>query len=210
MSAPTDRSAPAPPPGGPDWWVMVRKFLQKGKAVASFAPSSRFLVREMLRGIDFRQTRVLVELGAGLGPITAEIIKRAVGTPCKLLIVEFDPDFCRTLRERFAGSPAEIVEGDATELDRMLDERGLGPADQIISGLPVPSFPKPIQEKLIAAVRRRLAPGGEFRQLTVMPWVYWRLYRRYFENVRFRLVLRNLPPGGVYLCRGVKPGEPAA
>jgi phospholipid N-methyltransferase len=37
-----------------------------------------------------------------------------------------------------------------------------------------------------------------------MPWVYKRFYRRRFESVRFKLVARNIPPGGVYLCRGVK------
>ena len=51
-------------------------------------------------------------------------------------------------------------------------------------------------------VGRRLAPGGTFRQLTHMPWVYYSLYRGYFEEVRFQLVPLNLPPGGVYICRG--------
>ena len=28
------------------------------------------------------------------------------------------------------------------------------------------------------------------------------MYRRYFQDIRFRFVFRNLPPGGVYVCRG--------
>jgi phospholipid N-methyltransferase len=92
---------------------MTRKFLKKGTTVASIAPSSRYLVREMLAGIDFGRTRTLVELGAGLGPITAEIVRRAAGTSCRLLIVEYEPDFCKKLRERFAGTPAEIIQGDS-------------------------------------------------------------------------------------------------
>ena len=43
-----------------------------------------------------------------------------------------------------------------------------------------------------------------FRQLTVMPLIYYKLYRRYFEDVRFRFVPLNLPPGGVYVCRGYR------
>jgi phosphatidylethanolamine/phosphatidyl-N-methylethanolamine N-methyltransferase len=43
-----------------------------------------------------------------------------------------------------------------------------------------------------------------------MPWVYRRLYRRYFEEVRFQLVPLNFPPAGVYICRGYKPAAPGA
>jgi hypothetical protein len=35
-----------------------------------------------------------------------------------------------------------------------------------------------------------------------MPWVYWTMYRRYFRDVSFKLVPLNLPPGGVYYCKG--------
>jgi hypothetical protein len=34
--------------------------------------------------------------------------------------------------------------------------------------------------------------------------IYYRLYCRYFEDVRFRFVPMNLPPGGVYVCRGYR------
>ena len=56
-------------------------------------------------------------------------------------------------------------------------------------------------------VRPAARPGGEFRQLTTAPWLYRRLYRRYFREVSFRLVVWNLPPGGVYYCRGWIPPE---
>jgi hypothetical protein len=41
-----------------------------------------------------------------------------------------------------------------------------------------------------------------------MPLIYYKLYARYFEDVRFRFVPLNLPPGGVYVCRGFR-GEAA-
>ena len=43
-----------------------------------------------------------------------------------------------------------------------------------------------------------------FRQLTVMPLVYYRLYRGYYDDVSFRFVPLNVPPGGVYVCRGYR------
>jgi hypothetical protein len=40
-----------------------------------------------------------------------------------------------------------------------------------------------------------------------MPLVYYKLYRRYFDDVQFRFVAANLPPGGVYVCRGYRGGS---
>src|SRR5262249_49742064 len=64
-------------PKGPDWWLMLRAFVQQGKRIASFAPSSVFMARKILSGIDWTSTKTIVELGAGPGPITAELIKVA-------------------------------------------------------------------------------------------------------------------------------------
>ena len=186
---------------GPDWWLMLTKFVRQGTAIASFAPSSRWLARSLIKGIDFDRAKVIVELGAGTGPITAELLKR-VRPETRLVSIERDPDFCTRLRKKFPD--ADIVEGDAAKLDSILAERGIDQACHIISGLPLPSFPAPLRDAILASSARRLAPDGTFRQITNMPWVYYRLYRGYFENVRFRLVPLNLPPGGVYVCRGYR------
>ena len=50
---------------------------------------------------------------------------------------------------------------------------------------------------------------GTFRQLTVMPLIYYRMYVRYFDDIRFRFCPWNLPPGGVYVCRGFRPDSVA-
>ena len=61
-----DKLSPRPS-GGPDWWLMLRKFVSHGTAIASFSPSSRFLARSMLRGIDWVRARCVVELARGPG-----------------------------------------------------------------------------------------------------------------------------------------------
>jgi phospholipid N-methyltransferase len=183
----------------PDWWLFLTKFLRQGTAIAALAPSSRWLARAVVAGIDFSQARCLVELGAGTGPITTELL-RAVGPQCRVLIIERDPDFCQRLRQRFP--QADIVQADAFDLEKLLDQRGIGQVDHVISGLPLPSIPPPERERLLALIGRRLTSGGTLRQLTHMPYVYFGMYRGYFDDVRFRLVARNLPPGGVYECRG--------
>lgn len=197
--ADADPSPAALKKGVPDGWLFFTKFLQQGTGIAALAPSSRWLAQALVQGIDFARARCVVELGAGTGPITRELLQAAAGR-CRVIIVERDAEFCERLRQRFPG--AEIVQADAGHLECYLEENRIGTVDHIISGLPLPSFPPAQREHLLAAVGRRLAPGGTFRQLTHMPWVYYRLYSQYFTDVSFRLILRNLPPGGVYTCRG--------
>lgn len=191
-------------PQGPDWWLMVKAFFRQGRKIASVAPSSRFMARKIIDGIDWEQAKCIVELGAGTGPITAEIIKR-VRPHTNLMVIELDPTLCGRLKARFQGLPnVDVIQGDATQFDKLLAERGIPQVDHVLSGLPLPSFPEDLRNAVIKTSARTLAPHGTFRQLTVMPLIYYKMYSRYFDTVRFRFVPWNLPPGGVYVCRGFK------
>ena len=188
-----------------DFSLFLGKFLKHGTAIASLAPSSPWLSRTTVRNVDWERARVLVELGAGTGPITRVLAERK-HPDCRLVVLERDPDFSRVLRERFRDRPnLDIVEGDCRDLATILAQRGIAHADTIISGLPVPSFPKDLQRDLFRVVRQVLAPSGWFNQITEMPLVYWRFYRRFFDEVHFAFEPRNLPPAGAYFCRGPKP-----
>jgi phospholipid N-methyltransferase len=184
--------------------LVLRKFLSNVKTVATIAPSSRSLSRAIVRGIDWSKTKCVVELGAGTGPVT-DVLVKAAPPGVRVIINEYLPDFCVHLRRRFPD--AEIVEGDARRLTEILDERGTTHVDYILSGLPLTHFTKVDRDTVIEQAAKLLGDDGEFRQLTTIPWIYRRLYRRYFKDVRFKLVLWNLPPGGVYFCRGHIPPE---
>lgn len=198
-------SGPVPRPGqgasgrAPDWLLFFGKFLRHGAAIASFLPSSTVLSRAVAGGIDFAGCRCVVELGAGTGPITAELL-RLTPPGCRTVILERDRDFCARLRERFPG--ADVAQADANDLEQILAERGIEQVDHFVCGLPLPSFRRNNRDRILEVVRRRLRPGGTFLQLTHMPWVYYRLYRKYFAEVRFHFVLLNFPPAGYYTCRG--------
>lgn len=184
--------------------LFLGKFLRHGTQIASLAPSSPWLSRATVRGVDWAHAKVLIELGAGTGPITRVIADRA-RPDCRVLVLERDADFARILRDRFGGlAHFEVIEGDVRDLAAMLADRGIDRADHVVSGLPVPSFPKALQRDLFRNVRATLAPGGSYHQITELPWVYQRLYRRHFEDVRFVFEPRNIPPAGAYLCRGPK------
>lgn len=196
--------AKSPTSNRPDWLLMLGKFIRHGSTIASFVPSSRFLSKALIRGIDWDKAQCLVELGAGTGPITKQLVKHAK-PHTKLIVIEQDPDFCRRLREKFPiAHNLDIIEGDAGKLDQILATRGITMCDHILSGLPTPSLPTGLRESVMAAAQKVLPEHGMFRQLTNMPWVYYRFYKNYFQNVSFRMVPLNFPPAGVYYCKGYK------
>jgi ornithine lipid N-methyltransferase len=187
-----------------DFFLFLGKFLRHGTAIASLAPSSPWLSRTTVRNVDWDRAKVLVELGAGTGPITRVLAEKA-RPECRVVVLERDPDFARILRERFQGYPNfDVVEGDVRDLTSILERLGISQVDSVISGLPVPSFPKDLQRELFRVVKKVLVPGGTYNQITEMPWVYLRFYRKFFQDVQFAFEPRNLPPAGAYYCRGVK------
>lgn len=189
-----------------DFSLFLGKFLRHGTAIASLAPSSPWLSRATVKHVDWEKAKVLVELGAGTGPITKVLAERA-RPDCKVIVIERDHDFAEILRDRYSKLPNfDVIEGDCRDLATILAGRGIAQVDHIVSGLPVPSFPKDLQRDLMRIVKDVLAPDGMYHQITELPFLYWPLYRKFFREVRFQFEPRNFPPAGAYFCKGVKDG----
>jgi ornithine lipid N-methyltransferase len=187
-----------------DHLLFFKKFFRHGTKIASLAPSSRWLSRATVKNVDWDHAEVIVELGAGTGPITKVLAEKA-RPETRVIVLERDPDFSTLLRERFGTLPNfEVIEGDVRDLASMLKDRGIGRVDHIVSGLPVPSFPKDLQRDFFRVVRDVLSPTGGYSQITELALVYMGLYKRYFEEVKFVFEPRNIPPAGAYHCKGVK------
>jgi phospholipid N-methyltransferase len=187
-----------------DFLLFVTKFFRHGTKIASVAPSSPWLSRATVKNVDWSRAKVVVELGAGTGPITKVIAEKA-RLETRVIVLERDPDFSKLLRERFSHLPNfDVIEGDVRDLATMLRERGIEQVDYVVSGLPVPSFPKDFQKEYFKVIKDVLAPEGEYSQITELALVYQGLYKRYFDHVKFVFEPRNFPPAGAYHCKGMK------
>ena len=96
----------------------IRTWFENPVGTGAVSPSGRFLARAMARAVDPANPGPIVELGPGTGPVTDALIARGVA-PERLVLVEFDPDFCRLLRQRYPA--ATVVQGDAYDLAATLD-----------------------------------------------------------------------------------------
>ena len=180
-----------------DFGLFLLKFLAKGRTISSAVPSSRSLVEGVLKLVDFGRPSTIVELGAGTGPVTEQIVER-LGPQHRFVAVENDADFCAILRRRFPETA--LLEMDATLVAEPLARMGIHKVDYVLSGLPTPSLPRRSQINLWRWLRSALGPNGLFIQITVAPLFFKPFYDRLFEHVEYRMVWRNVPPGGVYYC----------
>lgn len=121
----------------------LRSWLEKPLATGAVAPSGRLLARTMARYVDPQAAGPVIELGPGTGPVTEALVEQGVD-PARLVLVEFNPTFCRLLRSRFPA--ATVIQGDAYGLRRLLGGLLRQPAAAVVSSLPL--FTKPLKTRL--------------------------------------------------------------
>src|SRR5262245_4734470 len=139
----------------------IRSWLDKPLTTGAVMPSGKMLARTMARCVNPEIEGPVIELGPGTGAVTDALVERGVD-PARLVLVEFNPVFCRMLRSRFP--EAIVVQGDAYALSRLLGN--FEPAAAIVSGLPLMTKPFKLRNRLIADAFELMAPTAPFIQFT--------------------------------------------
>lgn len=182
-----------------DEMQFIRSWFEKPLSTGAVMPSSKALARTMAQYVDPQASGPVIELGPGTGPVTEALVQRGVD-PARLVLVEFNPDFCRLLRTRYP--TATVVQGDAYRLRRLLDTYVREPAAAVVSGLPLVTKPLRTRLRLIADAMGLLAPGAPFVQFTyaMVPPIPKALTGITAEASE--LIWLNLPPARVWVYRG--------
>ncbi|HTT02084.1 MAG TPA: rRNA adenine N-6-methyltransferase family protein [Steroidobacteraceae bacterium] len=175
--------------------LFASNFLRHPYMLGSVIPSSRFLVNQVLKPIEWERARVLVEYGPGVGSFTGEILRR-MRCDARLVALETNRDFVAFLRAQLRDERLRVVHESAAEVQTVLEQLK---ADYIISGIPLGSMPEAVRADIVAKSHAALAPGGAFivYQFTarVLPAL-----RRTFGDVRHSFELYNLPPAQLFIC----------
>jgi phosphatidylethanolamine/phosphatidyl-N-methylethanolamine N-methyltransferase len=178
----------------------LKSLIATPRLTGAVAPSGRALARAMAASIDPRAPGLVVELGPGTGPVTRALIERGVD-PQRLVLVEFDSNFCRMLENRFAA--VRVIEGDAYDLPRTLDEFSGADIMAVVSSLPLLNQPPHRREKLIGDAFALMGPEGFFVQFTYglhSPVPREACAGRYSAHCG-PPIWRNLPPARVWTYR---------
>ena len=198
FSRSTPRKAPVRLDRFEDEARFLRSWIERPLVTGAVTPSSKMLARTMASYVDPRRPGPVVELGPGTGPVTDALIRRGVAQD-RLVLVEYNPDFCFLLKRRFP--KAVIVQGDAYDIQETLAGVLAEPAAAIVSSLPLFTKPLPVRLALWNAAQDLMHPGAPFVQFTyaVVPPLP-KNPRRYSTSASNRVWL-NLPPARVWVYR---------
>jgi len=176
----------------------IRSWIERPLSIGAVTPSGKILARVMAGYVDPNSTGPVVELGPGTGPVTEALVEAGVD-PARLVLVEFNPAFCRILQKRYP--EATLVQGDAYSMRRLLETLLVQPASAVVSGLPLVT--KPIRERwrLIRDAFDLMVPGAPFVQFTYS--VASPLPKRLggFTAEASKRIWMNLPPARVWVYR---------
>jgi phosphatidylethanolamine/phosphatidyl-N-methylethanolamine N-methyltransferase len=176
----------------------LKTWLGNPLRTGAVAPSGPQLAALMASLIDETAPGSVVELGPGTGVVTAAILARGLA-PDRLVSIEYNPEFCSLLRQRFAG--VTFVEGDAYQIRDAIAGQATLPLAAVVSSLPLFTRPPAERLRLITDALDVLAPGCPFIQFSyaLVPPVPEGAGDFVIE--RSNWVLMNLPPARVWTYR---------
>ncbi|HTR12106.1 MAG TPA: rRNA adenine N-6-methyltransferase family protein [Roseiarcus sp.] len=178
----------------------LKSFVGAPGLTGAVAPSGPALARAMAAAVGPLAHGLVVELGPGTGPVTRALIERGLDLR-RLVLVEYDRDFCRMLQSRFAR--ATVIQSDAYDLPCALTAVAGSPIRAIVSSLPLLNQPPRRRVKLIEDAFALMGPDGVFVQFTyglVSPIPRQACAGRYSSHCGAP-VWRNLPPARVWTYR---------
>ncbi len=176
------------------------------RLTGAVAPSGRALARAMAEAAGPLDQGLIVELGPGTGPVTRALIDRGVD-PRRLVMVEYNPQFCGMLTERFPG--AQVVEGDAYDVRRMLAGFAGVRIAAFVSSLPLLTRPPRDRERLIGDAFALMGRAGVFVQFTYGPLspIPLEVCEGRYAARRGRAIWANIPPARVWTYHMTAPAK---
>ena len=178
--------------------LFARNFLRYPRKVGWVLPSSRFLVDEVLKQIDWQKARVIVEYGPGVGAFTSRLLER-MRPDARLIAFEINPEFFQYLKSSFNDPRLHFVRESAADVDTVLDRLGCPHADYIISGIPFKTLTPPLRDEIVRKTHSVLRPNGSFLvyqfSSAVLPYL-----ERVFGRVSRDFELLNILPARLFYC----------
>lgn len=182
------------------WVKFLMEYFKSPRTVGAVAPSSGKLAKKMADDIDYDNAKCIVEYGPGTGVFTERLVSN-IKNHTKLILIEYNQEFCKQLEERYREFGNVIIVNDSAEnIDKYLKKFDIDEVDYVVSGLPFASLPKGMSNKILKKTKDILKKNGLFItfQYTLLKKGY---IGSYFEDISLERVILNIPPAYVLKCQ---------
>ena len=195
-----------------DLTTFAKEAVADFRTVGAVAPSSRFLTQAMLKPLPLKKARVVVEIGPGTGAMTQALLN-LIPFAATLLAFEINSRFCEHLKSNVSDSRLDVIHAGGEMLRKEVRRRGHESVDAIVSSLAMGLMSNRQRCAFLSELASLLGDAGVFTQYQYFHGLQVEngrlkrfdlehLLRRYFRSVQRKVVLRNLPPAFVFVCRG--------
>ncbi len=181
--------------GGP-LWHFLKGFIKHPVMVGSIIPSSRTVIEKMLGPVDWENTELFVEYGPGVGTFTRPILAN-LGPKAILLAIDTNPEFTKFLKESIDDERLVAVTGSASDVAKILTDRGFAHADYVLSGIPFSTLPPGVGDEIGKATASVIRPGGAFLVYQFSPKVR-DFIKPWFDRIERGFEWINVPPATLF------------
>ena len=178
--------------------AFLKSWVEKPISMGAVTPSGRMLARAMASYVDPEAPGPVIELGSGTGAVTKALVERGVD-PARLVLVEFEPSFCRLLRRRYP--QATVIQGNAYRMQHLLGGLLREPAAAVVSGLPLQTKPFKQRLRLMQEAFDLMAPGAPFVQFTYAMVTPIPMRPADVSAEASKMIWQNVPPARVWVYR---------
>lgn len=141
---------------------------------------------------DTGKKGLIVDLGAGSGVVSRELLKRGIA-PGNILAIDISRHCKELFYKHCPGIRLHIA--DARNLIKIIARYHPGQQIRaIISSLPLRSLPAQTVYEIMLSLWRLLRKGGILVQFTYALWQHWALEQYGFLHIESQYVPLNLPP----------------
>jgi len=211
--------------------LFLSRWLHSPMHVGSIAPSSRRLADAIARQVPMDSPGWIIELGGGTGVVTAALLRAGLAPGRLVVLerdpllhkhlAERFPEvhailgdaakLAEALRPLGIRPPGKAAAAKAPRGKSRGNGSGNGAHGQgrteesrvaaIVSGLPLLTFPRPLQDEIVRGAFAFLPPGAPFLQFTYGPMSPIPRERFKIEGRVAKRIIANLPPASIWVYR---------
>lgn len=171
----------------------IRQTFHNFRTKGTICSSSKYLVRRMLRKIDFSKDLRIIQLGSGKGVFLKRILKKMTKNST-LTVFEIDASYNKYVKN-IHDPRLTFLNESAENLDKYIQN---SPADVIVSTLPFGSLPDETGEIILKKSEKALKKGGLFLQYQYFLNNMKMIERIFHKEAKLSFEPLNIPPAFIY------------
>jgi len=178
--------------------TFFKEAIKSLKTSGSLIPSSKFLVKRILKNVDFKNAELIIEYGAGNGIITHEILKK-IKPSATLVCFEINEVFYKELKT--INHPQLVVlDASAEQIEAEIKKLNFSEICFVVSSLPLAILPKELSKTIIEKSFKLLKTGGKFIQFQYSTKSLKLLKSIFIKKIVVDFEPLNIPPAFLYIC----------